>query len=113
MPTTTVVAQPKFVLKSMSIWGAIVSVFSMGLQVGGPILDAIGVTSPVQPGDVQVVSDAGSQIISGIGTAIGAALVVWGRFRAGRTAQPVSMTVNANPLTVEVARPPAIPKSSG
>lgn len=113
MSTQTVIAQPKFVLKSMSIWGAIISVLSMGLQVVGPILEATGNTNPVQTGDVEVVAGAGQQIVSGLGTLVGAVLVIWGRFRAGRTPQPVSMTINAAPQTVEVVKPPAIPKSTG
>ena len=110
---TQVIAQPKFVLKSMSIWGALVSVLSTAYVVVGPILDATGVTVPVTPGDITTVGQAGGNAIAAVGALAGALLTIWGRFRAGKTAQPVSLTVNAAPESVTVVKPPAVGKSSG
>lgn len=110
---TQVVAQPKFVLKSMSIWGAITSVISMAIAVVGPIAEATGYSNPVQPGDVEVVSQAGASVIGALGTLAGSVLVIWGRFRAGKTAQPITITPNAPVQTITIAKPPAVGKSTG
>ncbi len=110
---TQVVAQPKFVLKSMSIWGALVSLVSTAYVVVGPILESTGITVPVTPTDVTTVGQAGGNAIAAVGALAGALLTIWGRFRAGRTAQPVSMVPAAPPVTVTVVKPPAMGKSSG
>lgn len=110
---TQVVAKPKFVLKSMSIWGAIIQVVSMGIAVVKPLAEATGYTVPVEPGDVESIGNAGLAAIGAIGTLAGAFLGIWGRFRAGKTVQPISLTVNAPAQTVTVAKPPALGKSSG
>lgn len=99
---TAVPVQPKFIGKSMTIWGAIMQVISMGVAVGGPILDAVGVTNPVQPGDVETIGQTGMAAIGAVGTLIGAFFTVWGRFRSGTTAQPVSMAAGAAPVKVLV-----------
>jgi hypothetical protein len=113
MTTKVVVSQPKFVLKSMSIWGAIMQVISMGVAVVGPIADATGYSNPVQPGDIETIGNTGMAVIGGLGTLIGAFFGIWGRFRAGKSVQPVSIIPNAAPVMIEVVQPPAIPKATG
>lgn len=110
MTTQVVAVQPKFVLKSMTIWGAIMQVVSMGVAVVGPIADATGYSNPVQPGDVELIGNTGMAAIGAIGTLVGAFFGIWGRFRAGKNAQPVTMAPNAAPVTVVVT--PAGPASA-
>jgi len=106
MSTTTVLAQPKWIGKSMSIWGALIALAATTYQVAGPIADAVGVTVPVTPQDIQAAGNAGAAVISAIGAIAGLGLTVWGRFRAGRNVQPVAMLPNEPPKTVTVTKPP-------
>lgn len=110
---TQVIAQPKFVLKSMSIWGALISVLSTAYVVVGPILEATGVSVPVTPTDVNDIGQAGGNAIAAIGALVGSVLTIWGRFRAGRIAQPISIVPNAPIATMTVVKPPAVGKASG
>lgn len=109
---TQVIAQPKFILKSMTIWGALVSLASTAYVVVGPILEATGITVPVTPTDVTTVGQAGGNAIAAVGALAGALLTIWGRYKAGRVAQPIAIAP-ANPVTVTVVKPPAVGKSLG
>lgn len=109
MATQVVAVQPKIFLKSMTIWGAFIQVISMIVAVAGPLMDATGYSNPVQPGDVEIISNTGAAVIGAIGTLAGAVLTIVGRFRAGRNAQPVALAPNASPASVTVT--PAGPAS--
>jgi uncharacterized membrane protein len=116
---TSVAVQPKIFLKSMSIWGAFAQVVSMIVAVAGPLMDATGYSNPVQPGDVEIITNTGAAAIGAVGTLAGAIMVIVGRLRAGRTSQPITFTPNAAPVSVIVvpASPPSqaqpFPKKSG
>ncbi len=109
---TNVLSQPKWVGRSSTIWGAIIAVIATGYQVVGPIADTIGITIPVTPGDIQAANNSGAAIISGIGALAGLALTVWGRFKAGKVTQPVSVFPNAPKTTVTVVTPQALTKKA-
>ena len=109
---TQVVAQPKFILKSMTIWGALVSLASTAFVVVGPILEATGITVPVTPGDVGAVGQAGGNAIAAVGALAGALLTIWGRYKAGRVAQPIAVAP-AGPVAITVVKPDTLGKSSG
>jgi len=110
---TTMLAQPKWIGKSMTIWGSIVAIAATAYQTIGPILDAVGITAPVTPGEIEAAGNAGSLIITG-GTALVGLIVTWiGRIRAGRNVQPVTVLPNAQSEIVTVAKPPATGKSTG
>lgn len=115
MTTTTVIAQPKWIGKSTTFWGALIGVAAVAYQTVGPILDAVGVTVPVTADDIQQAGEVGTKAITAIAGIVGFGLTIWGRFKAGKTAQPVSLTPNAPPKTVEVVKPPGnnVGKSTG
>lgn len=113
MTTTTVVAQPKWLGRSTTIWGALIALAATAYQVVGPIADAVGVTVPVTPEDIAAASHAGSAILSGVGAAVGLALTIWGRFKAGRIAQPISVVPGAPPVSIEVIKSGTSGKTSG
>lgn len=116
---TSVPVQPKIFLKSMSIWGAFTQVISMVIAVAGPIMDATGITNPVQPGDVEIITNTGAAVIGAVGTLAGAIMTIIGRLRAGKTPQPITFAPSAAPVSVIVvpATAPAqgspSPKRSG
>ena len=110
---TTVIAQPKWIGTSSTFWGALIAFVTTAYQVIGPIADAIGVTVPLTQDDIINAGQIGTNLIVAVGAAIGFALTIWGRIKAGRKAQPVTFIPNADPQTVTVVKPPAVAKSSG
>lgn len=100
--TTSVPVQPKWVGKSMTIWGSLFALIAVAYGTVGPILDAVGVTIPVTPQEIEAVKNVGTDTIKLAGTIFGTALVWWGRIRAGRNAQPITFTPDATPVTVKV-----------
>lgn len=109
----TTLAKPKWIGKSMTIWGSIIAIAATAYQTIGPIADAVGVTVPVTPEDIQAAGNAGELAITGIGAVAGLVLTWWGRWRAGKNVQPVAMLPNAESTIVTVTTPPAIPKNTG
>lgn len=103
----TVLAKPKWIGKSLSVWGAIIAMAATAFQVIGPIADAVGVTVPVTPQDVQEASHTGELVITAVGAVVGLVLTVVGRIRAGNNVQPVSMLPAAESKIVSVVTPPA------
>lgn len=112
---TTVEVQPKWILKSLTFWGAALSAAAVAYQVGKPIADSVGFTVPVTPEDIQNVQHVGAAAITAIGGVVGLGLTIWGRFKAGKTPQPVTILPSAPDTThtVEIVKPPATPKSTG
>lgn len=104
--TTSVVAQPKWIGKSTSVWGALIALAAVAYQTVGPLADAVGVTVPVTGEDIQEASKVGSNIITALGGAVGFGLTLWGRWKAGKNPQPVTFAPNAAPMIVNVAKPP-------
>lgn len=104
---STVLAKPKWIGKSMTIWGSLIAIATTGYQTVGPILDAVGVTVPITPADIEAASNAGSLIITGVGAAAGLIITWIGRFRAGRNVQPITMAPSAESKIVTVVTPPA------
>lgn len=94
--------QPKIFLKSMTIWGAFAQLISMVVAVAGPLMDATGYSNPVQPGDVEIITNTGAAAIGAVGSLVGAVMVIVGRIRAGKTAQPISAAPAAAPVKVIV-----------
>lgn len=113
--TKTEITQPKWIAKSTTFWGALISFATVGLSTVGPILDAVGVTIPVTPADIEAASNTGTLAIQAAGAVVGLFATIFGRWKAGKTAQPVSMLPNAPATTLEVAKPPSgvTGKSSG
>lgn len=108
-----VTAQPKWIGKSMTIWGSLIAVAATAYQVLGPILDAVGVTVPITPQDIQDAGNVGGNVITAVTAAAGLVLTWWGRFRSGTNVQPISLTPNAPKEVVTITTPPAVPKSTG
>jgi len=109
--TAVVPVQPKWVGKSMTIWGSLFALIAVGFKTLGPVLDLVGVTVPITEVDVEAVKTAGTDAIALAGSVFGTVLVWWGRFRAGRTAQPVTLNPAAtDPVSVVVVKSP---KGSG
>lgn len=100
---TVAVVQPKWALKSMSIWSTIVGAALMAYQTIGPIITGFGIDVPVKPEDIVAVRDLGSNLIVGV-SSIGVFIAgLIGRFRAGWSTAPVSVLPNAAPVKVVVA----------
>lgn len=110
---STVLAKPKWIGKSMTIWGSVIAIATTAYQTVGPVLDAVGVTVPITPADIEAAGNAGSLAITGVGAVVGLVLTWWGRIRAGKNVQPVTLTGAAESQIVTVATPPATGKSSG
>jgi hypothetical protein len=96
------VVQPKWALKSVSIWSTIVASALMAFQVAGPIVNGLGVDVPVTPKDIQDVGNLGSNLIVATASVATFFAGLWGRFRAGKVVAPVSMVPNAAPVKVHV-----------
>lgn len=100
----TTVVQPKWAVKSISIWSTIIGAALMAYQVAGPIISGFGVDVPVTPEDINNVKNLGSNLI--VAAASVAAFVggIFGRWKAGRIVAPISMLPNADPVRVAVVR---------
>lgn len=92
--------QPKWVGKSMTIWGGIIGALTILVPIITQLAGSIGTTVPVDPTDVTSIGDAVGTTIKAIGGVATLVMVFWGRIRAGRVAQPVSMVPNAPAVTV-------------
>lgn len=100
--TTTIPVQPKFILKSMSIWGVIVMAASYVAPIVGTLTGLAGHPVDVPPGDIQTVGTSVGTAIQSVGMAIGAILGVWGRYRAGKVAQPIAVAPTNKIVSVEI-----------
>ena len=69
--------EQKWIARSLTIWGLIVTVVSTAGPVFGPL---IGID--VNPADVAEVGAKGTTWINATGALIGSVMVIWGRLRS-------------------------------
>lgn len=109
MATEVVSVQPKWVGKSMTIWGAVVSAVSIFVPIVKQIATQVGTDIPVEPSDITNVGSAVGTTIQAVGGLAGLLLTWIGRVRAGKNPQPIVTVPTSEPVAVTVEKSPKKP----